>query len=498
MTNVTSFPVQIRKDGSLLTIGTQHPDVKSLLERTLTYDKRQFVFGRKQTVKVSSVRCFDYVIDKTGEYPDRFVCPAGYLHRIVNALRAGGFKPMMRNLRNTQSDDAFEHCWDRLDDIEWRWMQQTVLQTLLRNEFAQIRCPPGYGKSFLIKCLCKLLPKARILITTYATDVLEQIYDNLTLHFPSVGLRCSRRTRVGERITCCSLGMLHHYEGNADIVIADEVHEMGSDNSLERLCLPAFRFARRWAFSANVEQRLDNAHFEIEGVFGPLLIDLTYNDCVANNCVVPIKIHWRDVIMDVDPSADFRNRASKLRHGIWRNDYRNNCIAADARSFPNDQVLITVETIEHAMCLKKLLPEFTLCYSSLEEGEKLSYIRQGLIEDNEPAMTVNRRVKLKQDFESGKLRKVIATGVWKRGVDFKNLQVLIRADAGASIINDTQIPGRTSRIGKAEKEFGITIDYLDQFSSHFKNRAATRRSNYKQIGWEQLFPTNKPQQRRFE
>ena len=100
-------------------------------------------------------------------------------------------------------------------------------------------------------------------------------------------------------------------------------------------------------------------------------------------------------------------------------------------------------------------------------------------------MNGERRTRLTKDFESGILKKVIATTVWNVGVSFNKLAVLIRADAGASQISDIQIPGRVSRTAEG-KEFGIVHDYLDEFSKHFKTRARGRMKVYTEHGWESM------------
>jgi hypothetical protein len=72
-------------------------------------------------------------------------------------------------------------------------------------------------------------------------------------------------------------------------------------------------------------------------------------------------------------------------------------------------------------------------------------------------------------------------------VDFKNLQVLIRADGGGSKINDHQIPGRVSRISDdADKKIGVIHDFLDCFDVGYKNRSEKRRANYAELGWTQF------------
>jgi ERCC4-related helicase len=99
-------------------------------------------------------------------------------------------------------------------------------------------------------------------------------------------------------------------------------------------------------------------------------------------------------------------------------------------------------------------------------------------------MTPTRQIALTQDFEAGRLKKVIATPVWNVGVSFNQLAVLIRADAGSSAISDIQIPGRVSRIS-ADKAYGVIHDYRDEFDSSFAHRARGRAKIYESNGWAQ-------------
>jgi superfamily II DNA or RNA helicase len=489
--------VKIRKDGSLLSVDNLSPDLCTLLESTLSYTRVVHLRGKEAAVAQASQRfdpvaCYRYVADPKAALPSRMIIPAGFLSKVTRALRAANYRPVLRELRPHPRPEVFAPQWERLVNVNWKWMQKETLTELFRRQFAQVKCPPGYGKSFLIYSICKLLPKARIAIATHSVDVLEQIHGELSMRLPSVGMVSGRAKRTGNRVTCYSGKSLHHCEKEVDLLIVDEVHEWGTDHYFEKLALAAFRFARRWAFSANVGDRSDNADFELEGVFGPCIVSLPYQECVQHHCVTPIEIHWRNCVMDYDPSEGERTEAEQERAAIWQNDYRNNLIAADARAFPDDQVLIAVKTIEHAMFLKKKLPEFTLCYSQdgIEDRATLDWYRQqGCIGRNEPLMTLERRRKLKKMFEVGKLRKVIANTVWKRGVDFRKLQVLIRADAESSMISDTQIPGRTSRIcDEIGKEVSVVIDYRDQFSEKWRERAYRRSGHYSEIGWPQKFP----------
>jgi superfamily II DNA or RNA helicase len=495
----TANIVNICKSGQLLAVGDKNPEVCRLLEETLSYKRTTMVFEPRKKPRMVSTpfEVFFWKQDPDGFLPRRIFFPAGYLRRIAKRLREAGFEPRLRDYTPPPREGVFTPQWDRLADVRWRWMQKRCVERLATEPYMQLKCPPGYGKSFLIRCLAKLLPKARIVVTTPALDVLDQLHNDLSRHLPNVGLINSRRKSRGTRINCYSSGSLHLCEEAPDIIIADEVHELGTDHYFEKFATGPFSLSRHLGFSANAEDRSDGAWFELEGFFGPVLINLGYQACVEHGAVVPISVHWRDVVMDRDPAAELQNRTAKLRHGIWRNRHRNELIAADGRSFDDQQVLITVDVIEHAIELKKLLPEFELCYSEagLSADEHAALAAQGVL--SEEMMSRERRGSLKTNFSSGKLRKAIATTVWKRGVDFKGLGVLIRADAGASLISDTQIPGRTSRLDPTTgKEASLIVDYLDQFGQYFRERAGVRRRNYASHGWSQIMPgSSTPRQR---
>ena len=87
---------------------------------------------------------------------------------------------------------------------------------------------------------------------------------------------------------------------------------------------------------------------------------------------------------------------------------------------------------------------------------------------------------MRRDFETGVLRKVITT-VWKEGVDFSFLEVLIRADGMTGEIPNTQIVGRLSR--NSQKSTGILVDFIDQYGEWFENRSRTRMEQYSDKGW---------------
>jgi superfamily II DNA or RNA helicase len=142
-----------------------------------------------------------------------------------------------------------------------------------------------------------------------------------------------------------------------------------------------------------------------------------------------------------------------------------------------------VEKLEHALCLQRELPEYSLCYSP-QNGNIERLRSKGLVPDSFVKLDNKKVLLMRQEFRDGHLKRVISTGVWKRGVDFPHLKVLVRADGGASEILSTQIPGRVSRTAE-DKDLGILIDLCDVFSPFYHNRSKTRRRHYKKKGWSE-------------
>jgi hypothetical protein len=79
--------------------------------------------------------------------------------------------------------------------------------------------------------------------------------------------------------------------------------------------------------------------------------------------------------------------------------------------------------------------------------------------------------------------------VWKLGVSFDALAVLVYAGGGSSPIDATQGPSRVSRIhSQSGKEYGVVYDFTDEFDDQFSKQAMARRRIYKKHDWVQVEP----------
>jgi superfamily II DNA or RNA helicase len=498
------LPIEIQYNG--MAIGDRKDPLPSLdlsdLKTMLTYDHRIFKRGRdaytagggRQPVEIVPTQM--YQMDGHG----RIITKVGFFNAIAAFLRQRGYSPYVVDLNPAHPrPDRFKTNWDGVfETFRLKARQDVCLANIADNPYGgTVEAPPGFGKSWLFRALGVLYPRANILYTVTRKDVAEELFRGLTAHFPNVGRFGDGRKSPG-RLIVSTAQSLHHVELNdIDIHCGDEAHELLTDNYAERLA--ALKWARNYAFTATPRGRADGADPLMEFLFGPIIFKLSFQEAVELELIVPIRVEWVDVFMERNPCAELVDTA-KHRNGIWRNEFRNVMIAEKALSYPETtQTLIMVKTLEHACYLKKFLPEYTLAYSEggsdTKDDDIRAYQKIGLISQDEPRMDWQRRQTLKEQFSNGTLKKVIATDVWSTGVNFHQLQVLIRADAARSVIRDTQIPGRVTR-PDGVKDVGILVDMRDQFDPSFYSAAQFRARNYDANGWEQNFPSGSSKLRR--
>jgi len=513
--------VVLLRSGNRLVVEPSTPEIKDLLTPKLSYVEKRFLHGKEFSYrKKMRLPTFEEIEWScySEDHKGRLATSYGFLERITAVLEAAGYGVTTRWASKLEEEKQLERAvkvytphWERIENMilesrtdpedsksgfEFRYKQKAALKLIAKHENGRIDCPPGWGKGTVIMLTCLLFPKAKIEVVTKRIPVLKQrLFPELASYLPSVGMVGGGVRSKGHRVMCYSADSLHHARPDADIVLVDEGQEACADNFASKMGI--YEHARIWMFSGSWDMRLDNKDMRAEAMAGPIRLKVTYKQAEEHDMVVPICIVWTDVIMDVNPCANF-DGVDKKKYGVWTNEYRNKLIAKDANHYDADtQVLITVETLEHALHLKELLPDFEVVYS----GHGLKDRDIAWFTKNFPTtfklMTEERKRKLTSRFEKGKLKKVIATTVWNVGVNFTNLEVLIRADAGGSPINDTQIPGRNSRTNASivkdasetkKKIVAIVHDYRDQFDTGFSYKAKGRERSYKRNEWEQFFP----------
>lgn len=414
--------------------------------------------------------------------------PLGLRRKVTAGLRAAGLTVRYagRPLRE-ENPKAFEPDWDGLAaDFQVYPDQAECLSRMLACDGGVVSAATGVGKSVLLRMVSRLLGRAKIHVVTRMTTLADEIHSDLCAVIPRVGFVGGGKRRF-ERVTVFVADSLHHGMGDADVVLADEVHELASPKYAAKLGM--YDRAVCFGFSATPKGRADGRDPEVEALFGPEIFTVSYQEAEAMGRVVPITVEWLRVPPGPDVAGvDRMDLREKL--GVWCNDARNDAIAARVREFgPDEQVLVMVKTIEHAVQLKSRLPEFTLAYAAngMDERRLGRYQAAGLLPEDEVGLDRRRVHELRRAFAAGTLKKVIANYVWSTGVNFRNLAVLVRADAAGSTIRDGQIPGRVCRRIPGVKESALLIDCWDDWTGPLYGKALSRRRNYQGKGWAQTW-----------
>jgi superfamily II DNA or RNA helicase len=411
------------------------------------------------------------------------VIPAGLRNRVMRTLASYDVPYTYEDARPV---NLGKPVWSAVD--EPREGQAEILGKIVTCDMGQIEAPTGDGKTWLIVQVCKMYPKAKIIIVVPGIGEAKTVRDRLLSVFSTlqVGQLGGGRRESGCRITVCVKNSLRKAElDKCQLLIYDECHTAGGDKTSQQLSFA--KSCKKFGFSASPELRSDGTNLLVESLFGPIIHVTTYQQSQKRGNVVPLMVIMRSV--PNGPSCSSSRSDVINRHCLWRNEVRNQLIANDMAMYAqaDKQVLTAVATVEHGLELVKFdRAEYRLVYGNMNANMRIRYEKSGVIQPGEHPITTWEREQLQEQFEAGTLKRVITT-CWNQGVDFGHLQVVIRADGVASGIRNIQLPGRLSRLDDG-KSYGMLIDYMDQWHPALHRRAQARMRMYRKKGWTVQLP----------
>lgn len=408
---------------------------------------------------------------------------SGFSDRVKNSLQKQGYQVEEEDRRPNEMPKP---RFDLIKGTEFRGRQKEALLLMCVSKGGVVVCPTGFGKSFLVKQLARIYPDCTGIITAPSTTNARDLYNGLKDSIEGLGFVGDGEYRPG-RITVAVTHSLLKCDLGAKWLLMDEAHMALSPMHIKSLL--KFKRTKFLAFTATPDGKSDGRDGYLEAIFGKTLIEVEYDEAVASGNVVQLKVKLLRISQGPDVTG-YSDKTKKDKLGIWRNYFRNNCIAEEVRQQikynPEAQILIMVDKTEHAFALGQLLPEFEIVHGKVtpERAKKLE--KSGAYNPETQKLCDKKSLlKHQEDFTKGKLRYCIATGIWSRGVDFQDLNILVRADGLASIIHSGQTPGRLSRLGtNKDKGHGLLIDCVDFFSRDLLGRSLRRGAVYKKNKWE--------------
>lgn len=463
---------KIVRTGQLIIVEPFNEHLKS----ALTFNTQKAKFTRRSDIKVEKTITRMFSVNPDDEAVAYI--PAGFTYRVNSIFEKLGYEVEFRDTRDLKLEKPVLSNLGSLRD----W-QKECLARLLSSDTGVCNTGTATGKTFMIREFCKVFPNTEIVVTSHATAPLRQLYEDLKEAFPGEvsGLGAVAKCSKVRRITICNIrSLLRTPIDRCKILIYDEVHGAPAEQRSEYL--GEVGFANMYGFSASTEGRLDMKEPIIEAYFGPIIYRKPYVEAEKEGLVSTVKVHIYKIS---GPPIERKTWTGRQRAGIIRNERRNQAIAQVARLYEDNKALILAQdNLEHVFRLHRYLPEYTPVYAagSMTKNRWFELKRMGLIPQGYHSIMPGQERALAKKFRTGEITKAIATSVWAQGVDFPDLQVVIRADGMPGKIEADQRSGRVTRL--KEEGYGILVDFLDDFGSNFLSRSRRRLTHYRKLGYE--------------
>ena len=304
-----------------------------------------------------------------------------------------------------------------------------------------------------------------------------------------VGLIMSGKRKVSDDVQVITLDSLHHLDpDDIGLLIVDEVHSSASDS--RAASITGITKALKWGVSATPFGRFDGGDLVTEGLFGPIVYTRTYQQSVADGALVPIKVYWIETEpppIGLDMYLKYIDRNSKYRHGLWRHTGINQTIGEILRWIPDNlQTLCIMQFIEQMYYIRKECDDDVQIVHA-ETSDKALAKYPGI----HPVSPKDRRA-IYDKMAEAEISKILSTHVYKQGVNFPHLELVINAGGGGSDIVAKQIPGRESR-KTADKTESYLVDFWHGWDMDERKRGPlladdnARKRAYNNLGLEQIW-----------
>lgn len=392
------------------------------LETALTYEKASYdLHSRKMCF--TKERLYS-TLAKDGETV--MATMPGFAHRVLEALRRSSAQFSFKDLRTPFPEPDVRRAIEGARDY-----QIDIIYNMLMSCGGILEGPTGLGKTFVSAGLIKAFDpedwKIRgtplSLFACPSKDINRKNAEELARFMPGrdVGCVMSGMNRWTDDVICITIDSLHLVDPKeVGLLVVDEMHTLASDNRAEEI--QKFSKAMRFGVSATPEGRSDNKDIVAEGLLGPVVVRKTYQDMVRAGALVPIVVHWLPLpppTIGLDRYFRYKLREKKVLYAMEENGALSQRISDILRSCaPGVQVLAMTQHINqisniHRLCdpdVRYMHADTSFRRTDKRTGEtiELSYPTIGPV-------TAQQRKQAYDDFKSGKIMKIIASGAWSTG-----------------------------------------------------------------------------------
>jgi len=355
-----------------------------------------------------------------------------------------------------------------LKGIVLREEQQRLVDAAIKKGRGSLVASTGQGKTYMGLAVVSAFKNAKTLWLCHTLDLMYQAAERAKEVLPHLkqGFIGDSKCSIGD-ITFATRQSFSKQVGEYgcvfDIIIVDELHHASSieyETILQHVLAPI-----RIGLTATLPKE-KSLLLSIEGSIGPIIEEITIEEGQERGTMAEIKIKFLKVPIDHN-LKQLRKYADVYKAGVVENKLQHKIIVNTAIKHinKNESVLILVTQIEHGYNLQR---EFE------RQGIEVTYA-QGATESED-------RLSIKNALNKKHCLCVIATTIFKEGIDIPELDVIINAAGGKSEIATIQAVGRGLRLTKTKKTLTY-YDILNTSHNYLIDHIANRLETYTSMNW---------------
>lgn len=431
-----------------------------------------------------------HIMTSTGRFPP------GLLERTLEFYLERGIYPEIEDRRLPKTKASAIDIFPVLKSIDKlpRPYQIEAVEAALKTDRGIIRAATGSGKTAIAALLTARLGKPTI-IYVIGKDLLYQIQDFFQKIFvdAKVGIVGDGKCEIGDIniATIWSIGKVlglkktktlddegqikekdidpSKYSQIKQMILDAKVHIMDECHlaACDTVQVIAKNIKAEYVYGMSASPwRDDGADILIEAFLGRKIIDISAKKLIKQGYLVKPDIRFIAPAPYPFKTGKYQKIYSKY---IVENEQRNNLILKCTRALVEQKFkpLVLFNSIKHGKILNELLSkEFSVGLLSGEDNSK-------------------KRDKVKSDFDTGKIKCILASKIFDIGVDIPALSGLIIGSAGKSSVRALQRIGRVIRPCEG-KTLAAVFDFADQ-APYLNEHSKIRKEIY-----EQEFETSWP------
>ena len=323
----------------------------------------------------------------------------------------------------------------------FRFNQREFVETgLLRGYSGMMGAPTRYGKSTCLLNILRAYPTAPAVVLAPGKTLLKQTLAEMRDQIPDREVKLigggSTVKYQSDDITIVSMDSVHKIDKAAvRLVLVDEPHAIASAGRIGHV--PGFHLARKIALGATLKGRYDGRDAMLEGIFGPILSEVTYREAVDMGAVCQIKVPMIQIPIRPEPGN---------RERIYKSQY-----------LENDRLMKIVADMSNRLIPKE---DQTLMFIKQEkQGRRLlQHVGEHVPLVMDKVLTSKERDAITEAVEKNHVARVVCSDIFVQGVTFHDIRYLINTSGGGPGTTALQRPGRLAEI-RPDKRFGVMADF---------------------------------------